>query len=215
MIAAVVLSIGFALGVAPVRLGIVALATFQPVPTAVLLSVVIWRYRERVVSRGALFCEIVSAELRAGATLRPAVVTSLRSVGGNRRNDAVRVDDPVEVLAARIGDEFSEIGDELRLVFVNAHRSGSDAAAIFDEMGALAIAQAEVSREVRVATAPGKLTAAVLVGAPTLYVFSQLGSGGLGRLLASSAQRVVALIGLGMFSLGLAAAGLIIWRAAR
>jgi hypothetical protein len=118
-------------------------------------------------------------------------------------------------VAAIVASEFPNIGEELRLTIVNASRSGSDAAALFDEIGSLAIAQSEISREVRVATAPGKLTALVLVGAPMLFMASQLGSGDLGRLLASSEQRVVALIGLGVFALGFGISSLVLWRAGR
>ncbi len=118
-------------------------------------------------------------------------------------------------VAARVSSEFPSIAEELRLTILAASRSGSDAAALFDEIGTLAIAQTEAAQEVRMATAPGRATALVLLGAPLFYVSSQLGSGGIGRLLATSEQRVVATLGLGLFLVGLTSACAILWRASR
>jgi hypothetical protein len=66
-----------------------------------------------------------------------------------------------------------------------------------------------------VATAPGRATALVLVGAPVFYVISRLGSGGISAYLASAEQRLVALLGLGLFLAGLAAASLVLWSGSR
>jgi hypothetical protein len=104
-------------------------------------------------------------------------------------------------VAAIVSEWFPVIGEELRLTVLTAARAGSGSAALFDEMGSLALAKSEIRREVRVATAPGRVTALVLLGAPLTYLFSQ--------------QRTVALAGMGLFLTGLGAAGLVMWRAGR
>ncbi|HEX9847864.1 MAG TPA: hypothetical protein VGB33_05565 [Acidimicrobiia bacterium] len=215
MITTVGLAVGFALGVDPRRLAILAGVAFLPYAVVGLIALVVWKSRAVEESRPALFCEGVASELRSGATLRDALTTSVTSVGARSHSLGLLSGSPMTEVAAIVASEFPNIGEELRLTIVNASRSGSDAAALFDEIGSLAIAQSEISREVRVATAPGKLTALVLVGAPMLFMASQLGSGDLGRLLASSEQRVVALIGLGVFALGFGISSLVLWRAGR
>ena len=215
MITTVGLAVAFALGVDPRRLAILAGVAFLPYAVVGLIALVVWKSRAVEESRPALFCEGVASELRSGATLRDALTTSVTSVGARSHSLGLLSGSPMTEVAAFVASEFPNIGEELRLTIVNASRSGSDAAALFDEIGSLAIAQSEISREVRVATAPGKLTALVLVGAPMLFMASQLGSGDLGRLLASSEQRVVALIGLGVFALGFGISSLVLWRAGR
>lgn len=215
MITTVGLAVGFALGVDPRRLAILAGVAFLPYAVVGLIALVVWKSRAVEESWPALFCEGVASELRSGATLRDALTTSVTSVGARSHSLGLLSGSPMTEVAAIVASEFPNIGEELRLTIVNASRSGSDAAALFDEIGSLAIAQSEISREVRVATAPGKLTALVLVGAPMLFMASQLGSGDLGRLLASSEQRVVALIGLGVFALGFGISSLVLWRAGR
>lgn len=118
-------------------------------------------------------------------------------------------------VAAHVADHLPSIGQELELTVVAASRAGSDSAALFDEIGSLAIAQSEIRREIRVATAPGRATALVLVGAPLIYLVGQLGGGGLATLVASPEQRLVAILGLGLFATGLVAAGFVLWKAAR
>lgn len=211
MIAAVWIAAALALGVDPRRLAVLALAVYLPFVVAGALAVVVWRGRPRSDVRSALFCEGVAAELRAGASLLDAMRSSARSVG--IAGDAVG--ESAHSVARVVSEKFSDIGNEVLLTVRNAARSGSDTAAIFDEIGSLALAQAEISREVRTATAPGRATALILTAAPLVYLISQLGSGGLGRLVASSQQRTVTLIGLGLFLAGLGTACLVVWRASR
>jgi hypothetical protein len=118
-------------------------------------------------------------------------------------------------VAARIASEFPDIGQEIRLTVAAAARTGSDAAALFDEIGVLALSQDEVGHEVRMATAPGRATALVLIGAPLFYLVTRLGEGGLSGYLASSEQRIAATIGIGLFSLGVIAASFVLWRSGR
>lgn len=215
MTAAVALAVAFAVGVDPRRLAILAGALYFPLVVGTLLAVHWFRARSGESNRPSLFCESVASELRAGATLRDALARAATSVGCSSFAAAHSLNSPIAEVAARVAEEFPAIGDELRLTVVAAARSGSDAAQLFDEIGSLAIAQSEIQREVRVATAPGRATAVVLVAAPLLYLISRIGSGGLVGYLASSEQRVVTVLGLGLFLLGLAVAGFVLWRAGR
>lgn len=211
MIVAVIIAAAFAAGVDPRRLALLAGAIYLPFVVAGLIAIHWHRTRSDESNRPSLFCEGVSAELRAGATLRAAVGTAAVSLGCDPIPDGSSLED----LSARIADYFPAIGEELRLTVLTAARTGSDSAALFDEIGSLALAQSEISHEVRVATAPGRATALVLVGAPVLYVITRLGSGGISAYLASSEQRLVALLGFGLFVAGLMVASLVLFKAAR
>lgn len=211
MIVLVTLAVALAVGVDPRRLALLAGAVYLPFVMAGLVAVFAWRSRPEEDSRPALFCEGVASELRAGASLRSALTTAAASVGASLSPTATAMID----VASRVAEEFPAIGDELRLTVVNANRTGSDTAALFDEIGALALAQSEIRREVRTATAPGRATALVLMAAPLLFVGSRLSGGELGAFIASPQQRYVAALGLGLFLAGLVGVVIVVWRAGR
>lgn len=211
MIVPLLLATAIALDVDIRRVALLAAVAYLPELVAAGIALMIWRGRPGEDTKPALFCEAVASELRAGSTLRQAVAGAAVSVAGL----VVGPDRSLGDLADDIATEFPQIEQELRLTLVAAARTGSDAAALFDEIGFLALAQSEIRREVRVATAPGRATALVLVGAPVAYVLGQAGGGGLADLLASPQQRVVALLGLGLLMLGLALAAVVVWRAER
>lgn len=215
MIVVLSIAVAFALGVDLRRLALLASAVYLPVVVGGLIALYWFRARPDDSNGPALFCEAVASELRAGANLRDALATAATSVGGDARSFDLPSGSPMTEVAAQVAATFPGIEEELRLVIIAASRSGSDAAALFDEIGSLSIAQTEVSREVRVATAPGRATALVLIGAPVFYLVSRASSGGLGTLLASSEQRIAALIGLGLFAVGMAWAFVVLWRASR
>lgn len=215
MIVVLSIAVAFALGVDLRRLALLAGAVYLPVVVGGLIALYWFRARPDDSNGPALFCEAVASELRAGANLRDALATAATSVGGDARSFDLSSGSPMTEVAAQVAATFPGIEEELRLVIIAASRSGSDAAALFDEIGSLSIAQTEVSREVRVATAPGRATALVLIGAPVFYLVSRASSGGLGTLLASSEQRIAALIGLGLFAVGMAWAFVVLWRASR
>lgn len=209
MIISLLLAMAIAFQVDIRRVVLLAAVAYVPQLVAAGIVLVVWRGRSGEDTKPALFCEAVASELRAGSTLRQAVADASVSVAGF----TVAPDRSLDDLAAEVAAEFPQIGEELRLTLVTAGRTGSDAAALFDEIGFVALAQSEIRREVRVATAPGRATALVLVGAPVAYVLSQAGSGGLAGLLVSPQQRAVALLGLGLFLLGVVIAGAVVWRA--
>lgn len=215
MIVLLGLALAFASGVEPRRLALLGAAVYLPFLFAGLVALHWFRTRPDDIGRPPLFCESVAAELRAGANLRDALTTAATSVGLLPESPGLSSEPSTAEVAARVAEELPSIGEELRLTIVAASRSGADAAGLFDEIGSLAIAQSEVRREVRVATAPGRATALILLGAPVIYLVTRLQSGGLAGLIASPEQRVVATIGLGLFLGGLFFACLVLWRASR
>lgn len=211
MIVLVLLSAGLAAGVDPRRMALLAGAAYLPFLVAGLVAFVVWKSRPEEDSRASLFCEGVASELRAGASLRSSLATAAASVGAA----AASPGSAMPAVASGVAEEFPAIGEELRLTIVNADRTGSDTAALFDEIGALALAQSEVRREVRTATAPGRATALVLMAAPLFFVASRFSGDGFDTLLASPQQRYVAVFGLSLFLAGLAGVVLVVWRAGR
>ena len=212
MVTAVLLAAALASGVDPRRLALLAAATYLPYVVAGLVVIYVWRSRPvEDEGRSALFCEGVASELRAGASLQTALTNAAGSVGSTVGSTEFSMPD----LASAVAREFPAIGEELRLTISQAGKTGSDTAALFDEIGSLSLAQAEIRREVRTATAPGRATALVLIAAPVFYVVSRLTSGSFDRLFVSPYQRYATLLGAGLFVLGLTAVTLIVWRSGR
>jgi len=204
------LALGYALGIDLRRLALLAATVYVPAVVALLVVWAWWRARSVGEETTVLFCDGVASELRAGATLGGALRTAATALG--RHLDGIVGDRPADI-AECVASEFPGIAQELRLIIRNASRGGTDAAALFDEVGSLAIAQAELRREVRMATSPGKATALVLIAAPVLYLLTQLGD--INRLIGTPEQRVVAILGLSLFAVGLITAVLVMSRAMR
>jgi len=191
---------------------LLACAVFAPLFVLVGLAYIYWRQSRATESRAAMFCEAVASELRSGAPLQRALIAAGSSVNTSGLEALPQELSPMEAARA-VGEAFPEIGPELEFTVAAAVRGGSQAADLFDEIGSLAIAQAQVGHEVRVASAPARATALVFVGAPTLYLFLQVRSNRLATLFSQPEQKVVALIGFALFTAGLMVAGWIAWRA--
>jgi hypothetical protein len=209
VIGTILLAIGVAAGLSWRRVAILALLLFVPLLTAAVIAIVAWRNRPREDVSAVLFCEGVASELRAGATLRQALASAATSVGVRPSPLGA----PIEEVASRLASSLAGVGEEMRLTIITAARSGGGAAGIFDELASFALAQSEIDHELRVAAAPGRATALVLVGAPLVFVVSRVTSGDIWSLLASAQQRIATLVGLGMFLLGITIATTIVWRA--
>ena len=108
--------------------------------------------------------------------------------------------------------EFGEIGPELGALLARADGLGVSPAALFDEIGALALAQVEVAHEVSIASAPARATGAILLMAPILAVGWVVTRGSLDALLRQPAQRAAVLIGLALVGAGIAMSVLILRR---
>lgn len=208
MIVLLGLGLGAAAGVGWPRLTLLAGSVYLPVPALMIVAALAVMSRRSSDTRPALFCEGVAAELRAGSSLRQAIASAASAADVSGLDTHLNA----ELVASQLRSEFPEVGEELALTFQGALRAGNDPAALFEEIAAFALARAEIDSEVRVATTPGIATAAVLVGAPVVFVLFQIDSGAIGQLLSSSGQRFAGLLGLALFVLGAATASLVLWR---
>lgn len=212
MIDALAIAFAVGAGIGWPRVALIAAAMYWPLPTLGLIALV--RAKVGVKRPSAVgFCDGVSAELRAGSSLRSAVVASAAAAGAEDAARAGRTGAPIEDVARLTGAVFPDVGEEIALVVRELAFSGSGGADLFDELGSLALAKQEVAREVRIASAPARATAALFVGGPSLYLLAQARSGSLSALLASPGQRFAAVAGLSLFFAGLAMALVILWRA--
>ena len=94
-----------------------------------------WRARPVLSMRATRFCEAVSGELRAGATLR-ASVEAAAFVEAVEISRCCRQGAPMNQVAPGGEVEFSEIGPELETLLARADGLGVSPAALFDEIGA-------------------------------------------------------------------------------
>lgn len=201
------------LGVDWRRLALLVAALLAPIPAACVLAVHWWRARPGLSMRASRFCEAVSGELRAGAALRAALESAALSVEAPEMARLCSAGAAMEEIAAEARMEFTEIGPELGAILARADGAGVSPAALFEEIGGLALAQVEVAHEVSVASAPARATGAVLLVLPLLAVGWVLGRGDIERYLRHTAQRVAVLVGLALVLTGLVTSILILRRA--
>ena len=212
MISALLLGWGVVLGLDHRRAALLFLVLIAPVPVAGLLAIHAWRSRPQVSTRAAVFCEAVAGELRSGASLRYALERAAASVGAPILEEMTGAGAPLAEIGRRAEVEFAEIGLELGAVIDRLSRLGSPAAPLFDEIGALALAQVEVAHEIATASAPARATAVVLLLVPLAAIGSVTMNGQLGGYLSTPPQRVSAVIGLSLVTLGIGAAVAILRR---
>jgi hypothetical protein len=116
-------------------------------------------------------------------------------------------------IAAATRHEFAVIGEELNAVLARSERMSVSPAALFDELGSIALAELEVAHEVATASAPAKATGAVLLIAPITAIILTASRSGFDPFLTQPAQRASALVGLGLAIAGIVASGVILRRA--
>ncbi|MGH8944580.1 MAG: hypothetical protein ACRDVL_00330 [Acidimicrobiia bacterium] len=199
MVEAWALALAWAAGMDHRRAALLAAAVLTPVPTSLLVGYAIWKGRRQEESLAASFCEATASELRAGSSLRRALEVSARSVGLTAAAGLAGAGAALGEVAQAIGRELPEIGNELAVTLVPAQRSGARVADLFDEIGSLAIARAEIAAEVNMSTAPVRATASLLVMAPLAFLAMRSGIPSQvvpGQNLASFAGVVMFLIGL-------------------
>lgn len=204
MIEVSALAVAWAAGMDSRRALLIAAAVLTPVPAVLLIGYAIWKSRRQEGSRAASFCEATASELRAGSSLRRALEYSARSVGLSAAAALARGGAAMAEVAAAIGRELPEIGAPLTATLARAQRSGARVADLFDEIGSLAIAQAEIAAEVNMSTAPVRATVAVLALAPAAFLATR--GGELSREVPG--QGLASLAGALLFLSGLAA---VVW----
>ncbi len=199
----VLLAFGVAAGIEWPRLLLLALTLIAPVPMIGLIALHWWQARPGLSMRAARFCEAVSTELRAGATLRASLERAGVSVEASEIVTRCREGASMAEIALAAGAEFGEIGPELKALLARADDLGVSPAALFDEIGGLAIAQVELAHEVSIASAPARATGAVLLIAPALAIAWALRRGGLEPFVRQPAQRAAVMLGLALVGAGL------------
>jgi hypothetical protein len=157
------IAVAVAAGVEWRRIALLMLVVAVPLPMAGLAACHWWRARPGLSMRATRFCEAVSGELRAGASVRASVETAAVSVEAMGVARCCRSGASMDQVARAAAVEFGEIGPELGALLARADSLGVSPAALFDEIGALALAQVEVAHEVSIASAPAQ-RAAVLIG---------------------------------------------------
>lgn len=161
------------------------------------------RSRSAPSMRSAVFCQTVARELSAGSSLRWALAAAASDGRIDELSRCVAGGSPWEEVGQLLEQEFSDIGDEIALVVQSVASSGSESGGLFAELGDLAAAQVEMTEEIRVATAPARSSAMILIGLPIVYLGFQLRSGQLGNLLAVESSRGLAGAGLVLFCIGI------------
>jgi Flp pilus assembly protein TadB len=165
-------------------------------------------------TRSAVFCESVARELRSGASLRVAIGEAAGSVGAGDVSKALESGALLIDVVADLRHEFPEIGHEIEVLVAAVADAGSAAAPLFQELGDLALSQVEMTEEIRVATAPARASALVLVGLPVVYLGHQLSTGAIADVLGNPAQQGVAAAGALLAGIGLVASLSLVRRAA-
>lgn len=201
----VLIAVALTAGVDRLRLALLACCMFAPWLFGALVVLAGWLSGSSRDERSVRFLESVSAELRSGSSLRQAVAGAAAAVGeealANHAGDL-----PSDALGRLAGQSFPEVRDELEVSFGALAESGAPSAELFDELAAVASAAGEIRREVRVASAPGRAAAAVLLGAPVAYLGFRWSTGQLQALFESEGQRAAGMIGAVLFLAGLASA---------
>lgn len=213
MIGVGALAFAYLCGVDRWRLGLLGVVLYVPILAVPLVVYAALKGRSGVDDRAAIFCENVSSELRSGLSLRDAVVSAAGAVGVFAVSSGRPGTGSLHSIVEGLEKEFEGIGRELRATIDVSNRSGGAAAAVFDEIGSIALAQAEIAREVRNASAAARATAGFFLLAPAAYFTYQMHSGGLSGSLFLPQQRVAAVIGFVLFLAGLGCVVFLIWRA--
>ena len=201
MIEGLVIAAALSAGVDLRVVAILGIALLFPIWALGGVLALVLRNRRRTSTRPAIFCHAVARELRAGATLRAALLSACASAGIELEADGdlvVSLADLTGVLARAI----PVISEELVALVTSADESGVASAALFEELGDLAMAHVELEEELRIATAPARASALVLLGLPVAFIGYQVSSGSLPPLFGGGPQSAIALIGAALAASG-------------
>lgn len=165
----------------------------------------------------AAFLRSVAAELRAGRSLRVALVDSARL---DPRLGLARI-----VRVASAGRPMDEVADEMATypgmsgiatALRVAAMTGGSAVPVFESLAVDASDEAALARERRELTVQARLSIAVVAGFPVAILGYQVTSGQAMELVRQGSVGVALLVvGVGLLSLGLAVVGTLMRRARR
>jgi hypothetical protein len=158
VLTAVLLAAGLALGIHPAVVALAALASIEP--RLVLVGALMWgivaairRRKSRITPDDeATYFRALSAELRAGASLRGAIGEALYRVPGLSLGPAVRYAEagmPMSEIADAVETRFPENGRLAAAAFRLSDWSGARVADTFEGLAERAAASAELVRETR------------------------------------------------------------------
>lgn len=213
MIELTLLGLAYLAGADVWRLILLGVAVAAPLVLLPLIVVLVVRGRGALDDRAPLFCDSVASELRSGSSLAASLTSAGISVGLWDGQPVPSGVTSARAVAEAASHELAGIAAELAATVEAAARAGGRAADLFDELGALAIAQSEIAREVRVSSAPARATAWFFLVAPTAFVTLQARSGSLDALVHVPEQRIAVVAGMSLFLLGLGGVVFLLWRA--
>ncbi|MGB9357911.1 MAG: hypothetical protein WCC01_05065 [Acidimicrobiia bacterium] len=225
MLIAILLAGGLALGVHPAVLALAAIAALEP--RLILAGAAIWavlhatrRRRQRVTPDDeATYFRALSAELRAGASLRAALGDAVDRVPVLSLDRAIRfaaAGVPMTEIADIVEAQFPENGRLAGAAFRLSDWSGAQVADTFAGLADRASASAELARERRAATAQARMSGIVIGLAPAAFAALLLVTGrGSGLLDHGGIGLLILGTGLTFEVLGLIVVALIIRRADR
>ncbi|HVR32734.1 MAG TPA: hypothetical protein VMS74_08490 [Acidimicrobiia bacterium] len=179
------------LGNAPlVQRALVAGALFAPIPTIVVVGLLLTRARRRRVRPvlgvdGAALLGVL-ASLQAGATLRSGLASLSSEV-----DRLVAVGASTAALADAVDRALPEQGSVAAAAVRLLDRAGGPAVPVLEELAAQAAETMRIRREVRAAVAAPVLQGAIVGGAPLVVLISLVVTGGFARNLATSAAHAV------------------------
>ena len=165
----------------------------------------------------AVFLRSVAAELRAGRSLRVALVDSARldpRLGLARVVRVAAAGRPMEQVADEMATYrgMSGIATALRV----AAMTGGSAVPVFESLAVDATDEAALARERRELTVQARLSIAVVAGFPLAVLGYQVTSGQAMELVRQGSVGVALLVvGVGLLSLGLAVVAVLMRRATR
>lgn len=223
MLIALLLAGGLVLGIHPALLALAALAAFEP--QLILAGAAVWavvhavrRRRKRVTADDeATYFRALSAELKAGASLRGALGEAVDRVPALSLDRAVRfaaAGAPMSEIADAVQVQFPENGRLAGAAFRLSDWSGARVADTFAGLADRASVSAELARERRAATVQARMSAIVIGIAPVAFAALLLATGrGAGLLDHGVIGLVVLGTGLALEVLGLIVVALTIRRA--
>lgn len=179
------------LGTAPwVHRAVVAGAVLLPLPTAVVIAVLVVRQR-RPESRAVIGPEAtallsVLASLQAGRTLRTALIGMSEEI-----DRLVTVGASTDALASAVQRALPEQGAMASAAVRLLDQAGGPASPVISELAAQATENARVRRELRSAVAAPVLQGVIVGGAPLAVLVYLVASGGFGETFAASPAHAI------------------------
>lgn len=222
MLIIVLAAVAMVAGVHPLLVAVAVVATVQPglfLAAAAGWAIYAWSQRRRALASPddeATFLRALAAELRSGASLRPALAEAAEAAPPLDLAGPVRLavaGIPMDLVAGELERSLPVNGRLAGAAFRLSSWSGARVAAVFDTLASRAADIAELSREQSAATVQARLSAAVVGLAPLVMSLLLLATGHVAIRGPVAATIVAAGITLEVAGLGLVV--LIIRRANR